>query len=46
MRCATAIISHLLSIAGALGEGKGRPHTHMRRLIFLQPTCLFPHDGG
>jgi hypothetical protein len=35
-------ISHLFSIAGALGEGKGRPRTHMRCLIFLQQTCLIP----
>jgi hypothetical protein len=31
----TAVISHLLSMAGALGEGKGRPRTHVCLLILL-----------
>jgi hypothetical protein len=42
----TEIISHLLLIASALGEGKERPWTHVRCFIFLQPWYLIPLDGG
>jgi hypothetical protein len=35
MKCETAIIGHLLSIVGALREGKGRPLAHMSCFIFL-----------